>query len=53
MAVPGVARVYQSSAVLVGESFESMKRNYELRCDKEFFAHVCAEHFTSKGLKKK
>lgn len=47
------AWLYQFSAALVGESLESMKRNYELRCDKEFFARVCAEHFTSNGLKKK
>jgi hypothetical protein len=47
------AWVYQSSAALVGDSIETIKREYELQRDKEFFAHVCAEHFASSGPKKK
>jgi hypothetical protein len=29
---------------LVGESIDEMKKHYEQQRDKEFAAHVCAEH---------
>jgi hypothetical protein len=36
--------VFSPSGALVGESLEEMKRRYEAQRDKEFAAHVCAEH---------
>jgi hypothetical protein len=36
--------VFEASGVLVGESLDEMKQNYEVQRDKEFAAHVCAKH---------
>jgi hypothetical protein len=36
--------VFEASGVLVGESLDKMKQNYEVQRDKEFAAHVCAKH---------
>jgi hypothetical protein len=36
--------VFNPADALVGESLEEMKRRYEAQRDKEFAAHVCAEH---------
>jgi len=47
------AWVFQSSGALVGNSLDEMKQQYEAQRDKEFFAHICAEHFTSTGPKTK
>jgi hypothetical protein len=47
------AWVFQPSGAFVGESLDKMTRDYRVRRDKEFFAHVCAEHFTSSGAKEK
>jgi hypothetical protein len=35
---------FNPSGPIVGESIEEMKVHYELRRDKEFTSHVCAEH---------
>jgi hypothetical protein len=35
---------FQPSGPIVAESFEDMKTHYEEQRDKEFAAHVCAEH---------
>ena len=31
------------------ESIDEMKQNYEQQCDRDFAAHVCAEHPRSKN----
>ena len=36
--------VFEAAGVLVGESLDTMKQNYEVQRDKEFAAHVCAKH---------
>jgi hypothetical protein len=36
--------VFEASGVLVGESLDKMKQNYEVQRDQEFAAHVCAKH---------
>jgi hypothetical protein len=36
--------LFQPSGVLVGESLERMKREYEAQRDKEFAAHICQQH---------
>jgi len=36
--------VFNPSGAPVGESLDEMKQKYEAQCDKEFAAHVCAEH---------
>jgi hypothetical protein len=38
------AWVFQPSGTLTDLSFEEMKRNYERQREKDFAAHVCAEH---------
>jgi hypothetical protein len=38
------AWVFTPSGTPVGNSLHEMKENYERRRDKEFAAHVCAEH---------
>jgi len=36
--------VFNPAGALVGESLQEMKQRYEAQRDKEFAAHVCAEH---------
>jgi hypothetical protein len=36
--------IFKASGNPVGDSLDKMKRNYEAQRDKEFAAHVCAEH---------
>jgi len=36
--------VFNPFGALVGESLDEMKQKYEAQRDKEFVAHVCAEH---------
>jgi hypothetical protein len=36
--------VFEPSDVLVGESLDKMKMDYEAQREKEFAAHICAEH---------
>ncbi len=36
--------VFTASGPLVGDTIEEMKRRYESQRDREFGAHVCAEH---------
>jgi hypothetical protein len=38
--------------VLTGKSLAEMKQNFELRRDKEFASHVCAEHPRAKSMKR-
>jgi hypothetical protein len=38
--------VFEASGVLVGESLERMKQDYEFQRDSEFAAHLCAKHPT-------
>ena len=38
------AWAFKPSGPLVGESIDEMKKLYEQQRDKEFAAHVCAEH---------
>jgi hypothetical protein len=35
---------FKSSGAPIGRSFDEMLRNFELRRDKEFTSHVCADH---------
>jgi len=42
------AWVFNPSGIPTGNSLDEMKRNYEQRRDKDFAAHVCAEHHTAK-----
>ena len=36
--------VFRPLDVVVGKSLDEMKRKYEAQRDKEFAAHICAEH---------
>ena len=36
--------MFKTSGALVGESLDEMKQKYEAHRDKEFAAHVCAQH---------
>jgi hypothetical protein len=36
--------VFNPSGALVGQLLDEMKHKYEAQRDKEFAAHVCAEH---------
>jgi hypothetical protein len=38
------AWVFNPSGAPIGKSLDEMKENYERRRDKDFAAHVCAEH---------
>jgi len=38
------AWVFNAEGPLVGRSIDEMKMHYEQQRDKEFAAHVCAEH---------
>jgi len=42
---------FDPSGVLIGDSLDEMKSKYEAERDKEFAAHVCAEHPSPKGSK--
>jgi hypothetical protein len=35
---------FKPSGPLTGKSFDEMMRNFELQRDREFRAHVCADH---------
>jgi hypothetical protein len=44
--------VFNPSEIPTGNSLDEMKRNYEQRRDKDFAAHLCAQHLgptTRKG----
>ncbi|HLN02300.1 MAG TPA: hypothetical protein VK335_23635 [Bryobacteraceae bacterium] len=45
------AWVFNPSGIPTGNSLDEMKRNYELRRDKDFAAHLCAEHPRAKNTK--
>jgi hypothetical protein len=45
------AWVFNPSGPPAGNSLQEMKENYERRRDKEFAAHVCAEHHGAKRTK--
>jgi hypothetical protein len=45
------AWVFNPSGPPAGNSLQEMKGNYERRRDKEFAAHVCAEHPGAKRTK--
>jgi hypothetical protein len=47
------AWVFNASGSPAGNSLDEMKQNYEQRRDKEFAAHVCAEHPQPKRQKVK
>jgi hypothetical protein len=38
------AWVFNPSDAPTGKTFDEMMRNFELRRDKEFISHVCADH---------
>jgi rubredoxin len=46
------AWVFRPSDPPTGNSFDEMKRNFELQRDNEFTSHVCAEHPHSQERKK-
>lgn len=43
------AWVFKPSGPPLGKTIEEMKRNYESQGQKEFAAHVCAQHPKAKG----
>jgi hypothetical protein len=43
------AWVFNPSGGPIGKSIDEMKENYELRRDKDFAVHVCAEHLRAKN----
>jgi hypothetical protein len=45
------AWVFNSTGSPIGDSFDEMKQIYEQQRDKDFAAHVCAEHPKSKNIK--
>jgi hypothetical protein len=45
---PGSGR-FKPSGAPEGKSFDEMMRNFELRRDKEFISHVCADHAADKS----
>ena len=47
------AWVFNSSGTPTGRSLDEMKQNYEQQRDKEFAAHVCAEHPRVKNRKRR
>jgi hypothetical protein len=47
------AWVFNPSGTLTGNSLDEMKWNYEQQRDKDFAAHVCAEHPGAKNKKVK
>jgi hypothetical protein len=44
-------QVFNPSGTPTGNSLDEMKRNYEQRRDKNFAAHLCAEHPGAKNTK--
>jgi hypothetical protein len=46
------AWVFNPSGTPTGRSLDEMKQNYEQQRDKEFAAHVCAEHPRVKNKKR-
>jgi cytochrome c551/c552 len=40
----GCTWVFDASGALVGESLDEMKQKYEGQRDREFAAHLCADH---------
>jgi hypothetical protein len=40
--------VFKSSGTPAGKSLDEMKKDYEQQRDKDFAAHVCAEHSRGK-----
>jgi hypothetical protein len=36
--------MFKPTGVLVGESLDKMKKDYEAQLEKEFAAHVCVKH---------
>jgi hypothetical protein len=47
------AWVFKPSGTPTGNSLDEMKRDYEQRRDKDFAAHLCAEHPGAKNTKVK
>jgi hypothetical protein len=45
--------VFHPSGAPAGESLDEMKQKYEAQRDKEFAAHVCAEHTRAASPKTK
>jgi hypothetical protein len=45
------AWVFNPSGTPTGNSLDEMKQNYEQRRDKDFAAHLCAEHPGAKNTK--
>jgi len=45
------AWVFNPSATPTGKSLDEMKQNYEERRDRDFAAHVCAQHPRAKNTK--
>jgi hypothetical protein len=45
------AWVFNPSGTPTGKSLDEMKQNYEERRDRDFAAHVCAEHPRAKNTK--
>jgi hypothetical protein len=45
------AWVFNPAGPPTGESLEEMKSQYEKRRDKEFAAHICAEHIPMRSKK--
>jgi hypothetical protein len=41
---PECAWVFNASGSPTGNSFDEMMRNFEVRRDREFSSHVCADH---------
>jgi len=44
--------VFHPSGTPIGTSLDEMKQNYERQRDKEFAAHICAEHPRVKNRKR-
>jgi hypothetical protein len=45
------ALVFSMAAPPIGNSIDKMKRHFEMRRDKEFASHVCADHSRAKNPK--
>ena len=45
------AWMFNPTGILTGNSLDEMKRNFEQRRDKDFAAHLCAEHPRAKHTK--
>jgi hypothetical protein len=45
------AWVFNPSSIPTGNSLDEMKRDYEQQRDRDFAAHICAEHPGAKNTK--